>query len=197
MEHKTIDELLRNYSFVELNPRDRAWVLQQLTEEEYTWRRKILLRAEKAMRQDSPPFKAQGLDVLLGQVSIRQASKAKESFFFRKIPIWQAGTAIVALAAGFFCFPYFQNGDIGNGDNPSAFYKTDTVYRDRIVEKIVPGRVQYVDRVIYVDDPQKKSINIQEAPNPRLVSLKEDSIPSRSQVRVKEEELMDLLVEIH
>lgn len=85
-------DLIESKSFVELNDQERTFVLNEMTEEEYSFQRRIHASAQELEFEDAEPHP------LILPVS-------KKQILNRTVPLYQVLIGAACLLIGFFIFP--------------------------------------------------------------------------------------------
>lgn len=129
-----LEKLLLEQSFAELNARDRAYVLSQITEEEYEQYHAFLGCSTRSFQQFSgkanPAIKAQLLS------KFQQKKPAAIPFwqpvldlFSYKVPAWQVAFGMF-LFMGSFWWGTQQNRAVDAPPAKEYVYQTDTIYKE-------------------------------------------------------------------
>ncbi|MCC6462032.1 MAG: hypothetical protein IT260_16275 [Saprospiraceae bacterium] len=135
-----IAQLARQNNFAQLDPAQRARVLEYMSAEEFDQLRHLLLSAAQL---DAGPGPSAALQARL---SARMAGRP--GLLSRPIPAWQAAAAVVlavGAAAGWFKTP-----EAPAPAPPLVEYRTDTLYREKIVWK---DRVVLREKIVLREVP--------------------------------------------
>jgi len=190
-----LEALLLQKAFDALRPDERQYVSQHLTEDEYHQYRQLLLHSQQLFETDIPPPPAPFSERLQDALAQRRSPgwlEPVQQLFTYRIPVWQAGLAMMLLAFAFF---HFQD---QSPASPIASIPTEQVDREEqvpvasekpatlgkkkpaVVTKSVPPVQERVDSPLIA----------------YVVSSPSDSSGFASRSFSKDRELMDLRVEM-
>jgi hypothetical protein len=160
-----IQHLVETKNFEALNASERSLVLKEITAEEFTQRRDLLLNTclflqesvKKAQPNDS--YK-ESISAIMNSRKTKQKYGVIRSIILFRIPLYYPVAAAILLM---FMFPYFYSekksekeiAQVTKEVKRVIVYKTDSV----IVEKNVPTYVK-VPVIKYVEIVKEKSLNI-------------------------------------
>lgn len=147
-------QLARERSFSELQPQDRAAVLAEMSEEEYTLLRKTLRSSVLLDANAMPPAG-------LRQALMERYRTSRPTPIWRKpVPVWQAAAAMALLAAAMFLW---KNETVIERVVTNREVISDTVFVEKLVWR---DRVVTRERMVYREKtlPTQAQANVSAAP---------------------------------
>lgn len=153
-----LSQLIESNDFNELNNEERSFVLNQITESEYTLRRKVILKSKEIFKNDLQQIKPIEAIKAAALESLRNKKSKKKviPFIGYKVPAWLAAASILLA----FLLNSILNFSFNKTETSiHQLSQIDTIYVEKkIIDTVkIQEQPDTIIKVVYVPQKEKQS----------------------------------------